>query len=221
MAGCTWRKCKFLWSVAGTFRDRVHDLVAGLAILSAEVHSLQRQQAALQLLLTVAHDRIKGVFSDDAYVQDAFKQLQQFATTSHDQIKSVLQLRIGAHDAITAQEGVTATPAEDSASSTASTEPASNLDDEVDDDGEDQSADSNSEVSDKERVQQNSGAEALIQITAGSAAVNIARAEHARAEKLAFKVARLHTEQADLRSQITALNSAAGIFFYHFPEVNF
>lgn len=174
--------------------DRIQDLVAGLAILSAELHSLQRQQSALRLLLCAAEDRIKGVFSDEVHAQDALKQLQQFATTSHREIKELLQLRT--------QLRVTQ-PAQQQASGTSDEEEAS----------EDESLASSCEASLKPDAGQeiDHGAEALMQITAGSAAVNMARAEHARAVKLDAQVERLLTERADLLSQIAALKSGSGV----------
>lgn len=178
-------------SLAGTLRDRIQDLVAGLAILSAELHSLQRQQSALQLLLSAAQDRIKGVFSDDTASQEALKQLQQFAITSHREIKELLQLRTQLRGKQPAQQQ------------------ESSDDEEASEDG---SSDSSSDTSQKSDAGQglDTGAEALIQMTAGSTAVNIARAEHARAVELDSQVLRLQAEQADLLSQISALKSSSG-----------
>eukprot|EP00892_Ulva_mutabilis_P012114 jgi/Ulvmu1/9275/UM050_0024.1 len=181
---------------AGTLRDRAQDLVAGIAILCAELHSLQRQQSALQLLLAAAQNRIKGVFSDDASVQEAHEQLRQFATTGQKEIKDLLKLRT--------QLRVT--------------QPAQEQPVEAEDEGQ-MSEDASSDSSSTSEVEQapsaadgiDNGADALMQITASSAAVNIARAEHARAVKLDIEVERLQAERADLQAQIAALKGKPGV----------
>lgn len=167
--------------------------MAGLAILCAELHSLQRQQSALQLLLNAAHSRIKGVFSDDERAQEAHEQLRQFATTGQREIKDLLKLRQKLRGNQPAQAHTSDSEDEDQTS-------------------EDGTSASSSDVQRAPAAGAgiDSGAEALMQITAGSAAVNIARAEHARAVRLHAQVERLQAEQEDLQSQIVALKDGPG-----------
>ena len=178
---------------AGSLGERIQDLVASLAILSAEMHSLQRQQSALQLLLAAAEQRIKGVFSNDQQAQEALEQLRKFATTGQQEINNLLQLRKQLQSTQPALQLESESKAETQAS-------------------DDSSTGSDSDVEQAVSAQEglNSSTEALVQITAGSAAVNIARAEHARAMKLESQVERLQAEQVDLQSQIIVLKDGSG-----------
>lgn len=73
----------------GGFLDRVEDLVGAVAIMNAEMHTLQRQHAALEFLMSAAEERIQGKFATDEEHAKLYTQLLQLATTVDEETKRI------------------------------------------------------------------------------------------------------------------------------------
>ena len=205
--------------------SRVDDLVGSVAILAAELQSARRQHAALQYLVATSPVDITGGASSQSSPkvrwrgapqtgEDAAKELaelrerlKEFAVASAEQVRTLRAVDSAAAHHAHAADGASAElqqmpPADAPVQSSTEEEPRrSPVRFGIDRDRSDQGTAGS--FADGSTGAANANAPSAL--VAGNAAINIARAERARAAKLQKQVTELQEERDRLQDQVEAL----------------
>ena len=183
---------------ADNLAARMSDLVGSVAILSAELNSSRRQQASLQMLLgsaeaAVAAKHPGGAGATPEEAAELRAQLKEWAVFSTRQVKELREIDGSA-------------PFENRKSTVRWC---------VEEDGT--LARQDSTLTEESFTGAMDTAEVEAQLTAGSAAVNVARAERQRATRLALEITRLKEQKEQL---LDKLDFAAGQTLGAFPATS-
>ena len=225
---------------ADDLSGRMDDIVGSVAILSAELHSARRQHAALQHLLTScaadshsAHARTGGAAATAAGQTSGSKetqsaaaeiaalraQLKGFATASAQQIRDLRSLddtsaQTSAKDAKQAAspDGTQAKSGQHQPAKAPKRLSISFGMDRHDSEHQVGTKRDGSDLTDESVGVDEAEQDVQSALTAGNAAVNIARVERVRAKRLAQEIAALKQEKEQLLEQLEAAPAAPGEF---------